>query len=424
MAKILVTGGPVGAKLDAVKWVTNGFRGGRMAALADALRLESHDVFYLMQKGSREPEHCSVITHEGFADYMGKVRSIVRDVDMIVMGAAVANLIPEPPWGTEQKFPSHEFEEGETVEVPFKVSPRIINMVKEINPRVKLIGFKLLAGVGYDELLMAANKVMDGSNADIVVANELSNLDQKYVLTKERGIISMKESFLANFLSELAKDKYYHTSKIGEMWKASSPTTEDIKMYRRLVRKYANKIIEHGKQPNGMIFGCVATRIENRESGFLCSQRGKSLTFTEDDPVHVITVLHDDDGGDVSLPNDEHRKASLNAPLLSEIFRTNPDVMGIVHIHDGDEGNATYDYAPPGTVRDSRRECHHDFHIKGHGSFYLMWESDMPPEFEKISFGLDSRLFDKLQKKCEWENKATDLALNEAVQDYVNKLEQ
>ncbi len=179
MARILITGGPVGAKLDAVKIVTNRFRGGRMAMLADMLWSQGHDVTYLTSKGAKVPKKVKLTIHDGFIDYLEKVPRLSIKHDMVICGAAVANLIPEPPWDFTEKFPSHDYREGDLIHVPFRVAPRVINEVKKANPRCTLVGFKALTGVSDEELVRAATTVVRDARADVVVANDTNNLDRK-----------------------------------------------------------------------------------------------------------------------------------------------------------------------------------------------------------------------------------------------------
>ena len=75
MKKILVTGGPVHAYLDSVKIITNRFKGGLMADLADNLSGLT-EVTYLSpaKLGSVLPKNqfknINLIEHKGFEDYM------------------------------------------------------------------------------------------------------------------------------------------------------------------------------------------------------------------------------------------------------------------------------------------------------------------------------------------------------------------
>jgi phosphopantothenoylcysteine synthetase/decarboxylase len=76
--KILVTGGAVHAHIDDVKIITNSFKGGLMANLADRLREADHfgvEITYLTSKGSKCPivNSPTILYHDGFDDYMKQV---------------------------------------------------------------------------------------------------------------------------------------------------------------------------------------------------------------------------------------------------------------------------------------------------------------------------------------------------------------
>jgi hypothetical protein len=376
MAKILVTGGPVHAKLDAVKIVTNRFKGRRIMTLALLLAKKGHDVIYLGPKHgipvpAEEGMALTNVGHDGFLDYMEMVEHLSRGVDMAILGAAVANLIPEPPWGVDQKFPSHDYREGDKVMVPFRVAPRVINEVKHANPRCTLVGFKLLSGVSDDELVRAAYTIVQDAKADLVVANDSTNLDRKLLVTKERSVIEMTETWLTDFLHEMAEDKHYTT-----VWRGSGvPGVPDATdSYFAVMREHGSRIEEFGTVGDH-VFGCAAVRV--RGGGFLCSPRGKNTIH--EDPVYVHEVHHGVRhvvvGQSAYLDTEEYPKASLNAPLLARIFDSDPLIKAIVHTHQTDTGLSVLPYAPPGTVRDSHRKLlYEDFEIEHHGTFTRIME--------------------------------------------------
>lgn len=113
MRKILISGGPVPAYLDDVKIITNRFKGGWMASLAEQMSThpyeQEHEVTYLTSADARQPQlhdlnlfgprgdrrNLEVVHHYGFHDYMDKVLHIAPQMDAIILGAAVANLIPK-----------------------------------------------------------------------------------------------------------------------------------------------------------------------------------------------------------------------------------------------------------------------------------------------------------------------------------------
>ena len=362
---ILVSGGAVGAHLDSVKVITNNFKGGRMLALAKELA-QHHDVRYL---SSIKPVECSGIDffswqqHTGYDSYRDYLLTHAMDYDAIILGAAIANLIPKNPW--KGKFPSHDYNEGDIVPIDFIVAPRIINMVRSRMKRgAHLFGFKLLDSVPHEELINAAYDIVIDSKSTAVFANDRQDLDIKYAVTKEMGEhVLQSDKELVNFINLLLADSYYTT--IFESPQRSFSFVEKVKFGSELLYQFGmqfNK--QYGKAQYR--FGTVAMRCEE---GFLTTVRGKKELG---DWTHVLRI----DNGELPrvVVNGEynHTKATLNAPLLGNIFSANPRVQTIIHYHEQVDGFKTLPYAPPGTVRDSVREdISHGFNIEGHGTFKL-----------------------------------------------------
>ena len=57
-----------------------------------------------------------------------------------------------------------------------KKTPKVISLVKQWNPTIQLIGFKLLVNVSKDELFEVAHASLRRNKADIIVANDLSDI--------------------------------------------------------------------------------------------------------------------------------------------------------------------------------------------------------------------------------------------------------
>ena len=108
MKKILITGGPVHAHLDAVKIITNRFKGGLMAELAERLSVRNTEITFLCTAGlgAKKPtqkRNLLIREHAGFEDYRRLVLEMAPEMDAIVLGAAVANLIPLKPFKGKTK---------------------------------------------------------------------------------------------------------------------------------------------------------------------------------------------------------------------------------------------------------------------------------------------------------------------------------
>lgn len=371
--KILVTGGPVHAKLDAVKFVTNRFKGGLMAKLADELTDETTEVTvtYLCSKDSRLPDNnCQIVYHDGFHDYRKKVMEMAPDFDAIVLGAAVANLIPvryfnsyqrkhvvlgdQTPLPLEGKFPSHDYKPGDSVYMEWQIAPRIIDEVKEhMKPGAHLFGFKLLNGVPQHELITAAYGVLLESGATTVFANDAQNLKVCHGVGKDRSARPILREWLAEEIVRLVSDKYYHTEVLGEQFDRSYDRVEkDLWELANVSRFHASS--------EGYIYGTVALRIS--DGGFVTTKRGKDETKGV---VIVKGVDHDN-----RVVRTVGGKATLNAPLLHFMFLSSPDIHHICHYHEYQNGLPKRKWAPPGTVRDSlRTECVNQ--LRGEWSFNI-----------------------------------------------------
>lgn len=369
--RILVSGGPVHANLDAVKIITNKFKGGLMARLAEDLSELGADVTFLASSSSAECK-CNTVHHNGFDSYMEIVKSAAKEYDAMILGAAVCNLIPANPW--KDKFPSHNYHPGDIVNVPFKVAPRVIEEVKKINPRITLIGFKLLSGVPTEELLRAARLTLVESRADCVIANDARRLDEKFAVCKDFSVHALTftgATGYAKFIFDMIQDVHYTTETTMHdlVWSDYNKAYDTMKALIAC-QSYKDKFLPN---ETGMIFGAVAVRAGD---GFLTTSRGKR---DMEKFVEVIGVVHSESKPTVYVGHGD-KKATLNAPLLDWLFKVNRSVEAIVHYHGPKpDGVTVVPWAPPGTLRDSTRDLPSSttFYIENHGTFELLTGADI-----------------------------------------------
>jgi len=373
MKKILITGGPVHAYLDPVKIITNRFKGGRMAELADNLGAVAQNkiwITYLTAQQACIPDgvRTTVVYHNGFEDYRKKVLELAPKHDAVILGAAVCNLIPIKPW--KKKFPSHNYKVGDIIPIDFTIAPRVIDEVKKVAPKTNLFGFKLLQGVKHKELIQAAYDIVLESGAVAVFANDANDLDTRHAVTKEGGEIKFSkdrvqygiEEFILNCIS----DKYYSTLKTTPSFSIIDYRASEIKMCK-LTKKYKSKFLKkYGKEKYR--FGTIAVRLGS-DNSFITTGRGKKEM---DEIVIVEKVDH------VRRKVYATDKATLNAPLLHNLFKKNRNIKAIVHYHEQSPNNVAWSaYAPAGTSRDASlannlHPSHRVFQIEGHGTFELL----------------------------------------------------
>ena len=361
MKKILITGGAVHSFIDNVKIITNKFKGGLMANLANQITKmpEKNEIIYLCSKDSKQPEispHIKVIHHNGLYDYMDKVLNLAPKMNAIILGAAVVNLIPKEK--IEGKFPSHNFKPGDIINIEFTIAPRVIDEVKKINPNTHLFGFKLLSNVEHEELIRAAYGVLLESRSVTIFANDTKNLMQKYAVTKERGVHPLHNNEVAQWIIDRMNEKYYKTI-IGKTNEKNEYMAEAEEKLKSIIKENENSFI---KIEEGYIFGSAALRFRQKEYWrFITTARRKNEI---NDFAFVYTVSHDKK----EVHCMTYKKASLNAPLFHNIFRKFNNVEYILHFHYQRDDLTTRIYATPGTYEDSMRKgLNPSFNIKNHG---------------------------------------------------------
>ena len=110
-----------------------------------------------------------------YNDYAEKCYEFAKTFNVMILAAAVTNYIPENPY--KGKMPTTE----DRILIPFIKAPRVIEQIKKINPKITLIGCKLLSGSNYETLIENAYNVVLNAKCNVVIANDLSNLKTKYL---------------------------------------------------------------------------------------------------------------------------------------------------------------------------------------------------------------------------------------------------
>lgn len=177
--------------------------------------------------------------------------------------------------------------------------------------------------------------------------------DKKYVLTKERSIIEIDNEKL--FLNNFNNDIYYKTIIRNSNININK---QDLNIYNSYIDKFKDKLTKK-RYNDKYYFGCIAVKTAK---GFITTIRGKQN-------LNEYTVVEEVDHKNHTI-SAVSKKATLNAPLLDYLFR-NKKVKVIVHLHDFDNNLPYYDYAFPGTVKDSIRDNATSFNISYHGIIYM-----------------------------------------------------
>jgi len=249
------------------------------------------------------------------------------------------------------------YEEGDEVDIPFRLAPSVINRMRRTNPQLTLIGCKMLVGAKDHELLGAAEKVLVRARCNVVIANDQGrDLKRKLLVYPDRSVFEYDNDFEGFYraLDLLIRDQFYQTSVTQPA--LPSGLGEAKALFDRVVAQCADRFYVSG---SGHALGSLAVR---SPLGWLCSSRGK-LGPPKADEASLVTFV--DQGARVTRV--QGPKATLNAPLLTAVGdQYEADV--VLHLHEHLEGLPMVPYAPPGTQRDNDRDILGTaFNIRGHG---------------------------------------------------------
>lgn len=190
---ILITSGGTSEKIDRVRSITNHSTGQLGKIIAETF-LDKGDQVTLVTspKAVRPAAHpnLTIVQIENVTELLETLEPLVHTHDILIHAMAVSDYTPVYMTGMEAVAASSDMTEflnktnseskissQDDVQVLFlKKTPKIISLVKKWNPDIRLIGFKLLVDVSDEELLKTARASLIKNQAEIIVANDLTEI--------------------------------------------------------------------------------------------------------------------------------------------------------------------------------------------------------------------------------------------------------
>jgi len=212
---IVITAGGTSEYIDTVRKITNSGTG-RLGNIIANILSDDNKIFYICTPKSIRPaasKNIKIIEVEGTIGLKEAVEKVLKTerIDWFIHSMAVSDYVVDYVstaamlneyllcngvneenikynkniLNKNTKISSDE----ENIVISLRKAPKIIKIIKEISPETKLIGFKLLTGASFDDLLIAAKKLMDTNDCDYVIANDLNYISEEkhiaYILDKE-----------------------------------------------------------------------------------------------------------------------------------------------------------------------------------------------------------------------------------------------
>ena len=218
---ILITSGGTSEKIDRVRSITNHSTGQLGKIIAETFLDKSDQVTLVTTpKAVRPAAHpnLTIVQIENVAELLESLEPLVHTHDVLIHAMAVSDYTPVYMTGLEAVAASSDMAEflnktnseskissQDDVQVLFlKQTPKIISLVKKWNPNIRLIGFKLLVDVSDEELLKTARASLIKNQAEIIVANDLTEISSKehkaYLVGKETVTQAQSKEEIAQLL--------------------------------------------------------------------------------------------------------------------------------------------------------------------------------------------------------------------------------
>lgn len=226
--KILITSGGTTEQIDSVRGITNHSTGKLGKEMAEHFLKAGHQVSLVTTKAAVKPnasEQLSIYHITNVASLIQTLKPLVENHDVLIHCMAVSDYTPVYMTDLEEVKETTDIEtllkksnqetkisSSSDVQVLFlKKTPKVISMVKEWNPNIQLIGFKLLVDVTEDQLISVAKDSLTKNKADYIVANDLATISadsHKALLVSKGEVLSLAtKSEIAETL--LKKVTYY-----------------------------------------------------------------------------------------------------------------------------------------------------------------------------------------------------------------------
>lgn len=221
--KILVTSGGTSEAIDSVRSITNHSSGRLGKIITETLLKAGHEVCLITTFQAVKPvnhPNLTIIEIKNTADLLQVMKDKVMNYQVLIHSMAVSDYTPVYMTGFEEVQASQDLTEflnrknqetkvssKDEVQVLFlKKNPKIISLVKEWNPSIHLIGFKLLVDVSQEHLVRIARESLEKNQANLIVANDLTQISREqhkaYLVEKNSFQTATTKEEIADLLLE------------------------------------------------------------------------------------------------------------------------------------------------------------------------------------------------------------------------------
>lgn len=182
--KVIVTAGGTIEKIDDARVIANRSSGKTGIAIAEECYKRGANVLLLRAKNSVKPRYLiKEKTFETTDDLLKLVKKYTPNYDSFYHTAAVSDF-------TVKEKINSKLSSDQKINLTLKPQVKILDEIKKINPKIKLIAFKAESNLKEKELINVALQRLKKANADAIIANDIGKIDRGFeVDTNEVYII-------------------------------------------------------------------------------------------------------------------------------------------------------------------------------------------------------------------------------------------
>ncbi len=188
--KVIVTAGGTVEKIDEVRSITNRSSGKMGVAIAEECYLRGTDVLLLRAKNSVRPRY--LIKEKIFntaEELLYLIKVNIKNTDLFFQVAAVSDFKVAKPI-------SGKLSSDRSINLKLTPQIKIIDQIKKLSPKTFLVAFKAEYDLSEKDLIKEGQKKLKESNADAVIANDISRKDrgfecennEVYIISKNKEV--------------------------------------------------------------------------------------------------------------------------------------------------------------------------------------------------------------------------------------------
>ncbi|MBW2981042.1 bifunctional phosphopantothenoylcysteine decarboxylase/phosphopantothenate--cysteine ligase CoaBC [Candidatus Woesearchaeota archaeon] len=190
--KIIITAGGTSEAIDDVRVITNKSSGKMGIYIAEEAHRRGAKVTLIRGNTTVQPSYdfFKDLRIEKVNDLYSMIKKNIKNNDVIIHAAAVSDFSVDKSIG--------KIKSNKKLSIKLKPTIKIINQIKKLNKKIKLVGFKAESKVSKKQLVDSAFNRLKESKADLMVANDVgkgvfgSENNDVFIVDKKKKVRNIK----------------------------------------------------------------------------------------------------------------------------------------------------------------------------------------------------------------------------------------